>query len=115
MFAKRKEFYQQVSAQEPKVSSVNKLLLRKRHCALCCANNRACPDHKKKVETEDVAIGSDDPPAIEEPAKAVSPPPSLVTFDADIQPFVPFTIRHDIVFVFSIRHAAQNDVSPDDV
>ena len=26
-----------------------------------------------------------------------------------------FTIRHDIVFVFSIRHVAQRDVSPDDL
>lgn len=26
-----------------------------------------------------------------------------------------FTIRHDVVFVFSIRHVAQQDVSPDEV
>lgn len=26
-----------------------------------------------------------------------------------------FTIRHDVVFVFSIRHVARQDVAPDDV
>ena len=26
-----------------------------------------------------------------------------------------FTIRHDVVFVFSVRHVAQQDVSPDEV
>ncbi len=80
VFAKRKEFYQTLADRQPKVSSVNRLLLRKRHCTLCCAESRGCAGDAEERN----------------PAPPPAPPEEQrFTLDADIQPFLPFTITHD--------------------
>ena len=85
VFAKRKEFYQNIANKEPNVSSVNRLLLKKRHCALCCSERRSCQEESSpKVEEEEKV----------EPKKENSS--SRITLSASIEPFAPFTISHDI-------------------
>jgi len=84
VFARRKEFYQSLADKEAKVSSVNRLLLRKRHCAICCRENLMCSRQNKCQSRETGAEANFEAPA-----------GSKLTLDADIQPFGPFTITHD--------------------
>lgn len=80
VFARRKEFYQTIGSRQENYSSVNRLLWRKRHCTLCCAENRKC----------------EMPPNVAAAKKEASPPPSIITLNANIEPFAPFTIKHDV-------------------
>ena len=80
LFAKRKEFYQTIAQRAENYSSVNRLLWRKRHCALCCADSRNCSakNHREQQQQQQKAA-----------------PGSRITLSANIEPFPPFTIRHD--------------------
>ena len=83
LFAKRKEFYQTISQRKENYSSVNRLLWRKRHCALCCADNRDCSEKNHKMQQQQRALlGS-------------SSSKKQLTLNARIEPFPAFTIRHD--------------------
>ncbi len=92
VFARRKEFYQSLASRESKVSSVNRLLLRKRHCAVCCAESRTCPAHGKKQDCANAATQSEEVP-VPVPEEKKEDLSGRLTLDADIQPFLPFTIR----------------------
>ena len=60
---------------------MNRLLWRKRHCALCCADNRDCSEKNHKMQQQQRALlGSN----------------KQLTLKARIEPFPPFTIRHDV-------------------
>ena len=61
---------------------MNRLLWRKRHCALCCADNRDCSEKNHKMQQQQRALlhGSSN---------------KQLTLKARIEPFPPFTIRHD--------------------
>ena len=84
LFAKRKEFYQTISQRKENYSSVNRLLWRKRHCALCCADNRDCSEKNHKMQQQQRALlGSS------------SSSKKQLTLNARIEPFPAFTIRHD--------------------
>ena len=85
VFAKRKAFYQSIGEKEVAVSSVNRLLWRKRHCTLCCAENRACSELHREVEK----------PSNKGQELQPSPSKGRITLNANIQPFAPFTITHD--------------------
>ncbi len=98
VFAKRKEFYQNIAEKESKVSSVNRLLLRKRHCAVCCAESRTCPTASREHKCANAATQSED--FVEDGGSGKgndASSSSRLTLDADIQPFLPFTIRHDLL------------------
>lgn len=82
LFAKRKEFYQTISQRKENYSSVNRLLWRKRHCALCCADNRDCSEKNHKMQQQQRALLG-------------SSSNKQLTLKARIEPFPPFTIRHD--------------------
>ena len=56
-----------------------RLLWRKRHCALCCADSRNCSAKNHEQQQQQKA----------------APPPNRITLSANIEPFPPFTIRHD--------------------
>ena len=77
LFAKRKEFYQTISQRKENYSSVNRLLWRKRHCALCCADSRNCSEKNHKQQQRALLSNKQ------------------LTLKARIEPFPPFTIRHD--------------------
>ena len=83
LFAKRKEFYQTISQRKENYSSVNRLLWRKRHCALCCADNRDCSEKNHKVQQQQGALLGN------------SNSKKQLTLKARIEPFPAFTIRHD--------------------
>ena len=59
---------------------MNRLLWRKRHCALCCADSRNCSEknHAEKLQ---------------QPQQRAL---NKITVSANIEPFPPFTIRHDV-------------------
>ena len=83
LFAKRKEFYQTISQRKENYSSVNRLLWRKRHCALCCADNRDCSEKNHKMQQQQRAL------------LGGSSSKKQLTLKARIEPFPAFTIRHD--------------------
>ena len=74
--------YQTISQRKENYSSVNRLLWRKRHCALCCADSRNCSEknHKKQQQQQ----------------RALAAANKKITLSANIEPFPPFTIRHDV-------------------
>ena len=86
LFAKRKEFYQTISQRKENYSSVNRLLWRKRHCALCCADSRNCSvkNHEQQQQEQRALLGNS------------SNNNNKITLNAKIEPFPPFTIRHDV-------------------
>ncbi len=98
VFAKRKEFYQSIADKEAKVSSVNRLLLRKRHCAVCCAESRSCQSNKEHTcSNAATQIDNLPEPVTPQPQEEVKEEANKkLTLDADISPFPPFTIRHDL-------------------
>ena len=63
---------------------MNRLLWRKRHCALCCADSRSCS--AKNHEQQQLRA----------PAGSGGGNNKKITLNANIEPFPPFTIRHDV-------------------
>ena len=79
-FAIWKPCYQTISQRKENYSSVNRLLWRKRHCALCCADSRNCSEKNHKQQQQ----------------RALAAANKKITLSANIEPFPPFTIRHDV-------------------
>ena len=81
-FAIWKPCYQTISQRKENYSSVNRLLWRKRHCALCCADSRNCSEKNHKQHQQQRALAAANN--------------KKITLSANIEPFPPFTIRHDV-------------------
>ncbi|XP_059083651.1 GATA zinc finger domain-containing protein 7-like [Tigriopus californicus] len=98
LFARRKEFYQTMSdinktgPSSSASSSVNRMLLKKRHCTLCCSESRSCGNPVASKPKEMGLIKSNTEPII----PRLSPSSSRITLNAHIQPFAPFKISHDL-------------------
>ena len=91
VFAQRKAFYQAIGRKEIAVSSVNRLLWRKRHCTLCCAENRACSDIQNEENNQNVGQSNNSSSSNSSGGGGNR----RITLNANIQPFAPFTITHD--------------------
>jgi hypothetical protein len=93
VFAKRKEFYQTIGERKENFSSVNRLLWRKRHCTLCCADSRNCSKSPNITEHDVVTAAASEQQVLHHP---VQPKSNRITLNANIEPFAPFTIQHDL-------------------
>ena len=93
-FTRRKQFYQRFCEQETTMKKdmmeQNKLVWR-RHCSLCC-DEKPCPNKDDPTLTHHRLAASPN----ENTTELVSA--NRITFNANIEPFPPFTIHHDGIY-----------------